>query len=100
MSLLINPLRTEDSRYIPFDFAGQLPAGVTISSSACVCTVISGTDANPSDLIDSTSINSTIVKVYKAADEGVEGVIYNLSVRATGSDSLVYEMSGTLAIIP
>lgn len=82
---------------LTFSFLSMLPLNVSISSAAVQCTVVSGVDPSPSSVVGTPAIVGSGVRIPVTA--GVIGVIYNIRVLATGSDSKVYEVTGKLAVI-
>lgn len=98
MSISFPPKWEDETASLQFDFISKLPVGVTLSSATCTPSVISGEDANPSAISGSVAVSGTVATVTMNA-AGVAGVIYDLKVLGTGSDSKVYELHGTLAIL-
>ena len=88
-----------EGNFLPFNFLSTLPAGVMLSSAIATCAVESGIDASSSSLITTAVVTSPIVKVPTVAGQGVSGVIYKITVLATGSDSKLYSLSGILAVL-
>lgn len=84
---------------IGFNFLSLLPVGVTVSSAAITCAVETGTDASPSSLVSAAVIASPVVNVPLVANAGVVGVIYRITVLATGSDGKKYSLEGLVAVV-
>ena len=92
------PLKQADATVpLTFDFTSELPSGVTVSAATTTCTVWSGTDASPQSVVDgAASISGTVVT--QVVTGGVNGVIYLLECKATGSDGNIYPLQGYLAV--
>lgn len=98
MSLSFPPKFVDETPVLEFDFISKLPVGVSLSSATVAVSVISGEDLNPSALVGSPTVSGTVASIPTAA-AGVPGVIYDLKVKATASDTKIYELHGTLAVL-
>lgn len=100
--ILVDPFGVDEQRKVDYDFAAWIPVGVTISSSTAVSSVYSGTDSTPDIVNGSTSNSGTIVTVTLGGStkKGSVGVIYDVLVTATLSDSQVIPMASYVAFVP
>lgn len=90
--------KTGETGPVTFDFSGELGASETISTQNVVASVYSGTDANPSAIIDGPA--STVLKVVtQSITAGVVGVIYQLLCTVTTSLGRTFQKSSYLAIV-
>jgi len=98
MTLLQLPSKTpaEAVSYI-FDFKDKLQFGETVTGSAVVCSVVSGTDPSPNTMVGAITNTSTTVSALISA--GVVGNLYLLTCVVTGSNSHNYSKEGRLAVI-
>ncbi len=80
-----------------FDFSSELVGGESIASASVTCTVISGTDASPGQVLNgSASISgSTVLQPFQG---GISGVTYDLRCVATLSSSRVLVLAATLPV--
>lgn len=82
-----------------FNFIDQLDVGEEIDSAIVTCTVYSGTDAAPEDMISgSATISGTTVSQMITA--GTEGVVYYLTCTAVTDDGKTLQLIGFLAVVP
>lgn len=88
-----------ESATLAFPFASRLGVGVTISTKVVTCTVYSGVDAAPANVI-SGAAGSSGSDVTQKVTGGVLGVIYYLLCTITTSDSQTLELAGFLAVVP
>lgn len=81
----------------PFDFSRSLATGETITSVVSQCTVYTGVDPNPEDLIENApSISGN--EIFQTVSGGVVGVIYEILVKVDTSLNNIIEQAGALAI--
>lgn len=95
--LLVQPKKRADVFQLPVSFLSRLPLATNLGSAVTTVSVLSGTDANPSALVTSTTVDGTDALVTLAANQGVAGVLYQISVKGTaGSQSWTIDI--TLAV--
>lgn len=82
---------------VTFDFMHTMMFGDTITSATAVITLESGTDANPSLMLDGAATHTarTVTQTIKG---GVVGNIYRIAMSASTTNSCVYVVEGLLAI--
>mgnify|MGYP001584131552 FL=1 len=84
---------------IYFTFANQIPLGNFISVIDVTSTLLSGTDADPSTMIDGwRDIVGEEVMIVQQVNGGVAGNIYNIVCTVTDNDGSVYEVEMHLAL--
>lgn len=84
---------------VRWNFAANIPIGITISSAVVVCTVFLGIDSTPENLLSGTaSATGTVVKQQLTA--GNIGVTYNLTCTATLSNGKVLSQTSRQSVIP
>ena len=82
-----------------FDFSSRLAVGETISSASTTATVYSGTDANPSAILNAlTTISGG--KVTQGVIGGTLGVTYKLVCTVHTSASQILQLTAMLVITP
>jgi hypothetical protein len=95
----MGPKRAWESVWPAFDFTGRLPDNDTSVSYLVSAEVWSGTDPNPAEILGGESVTGLIVWVNLVG--GVQGTIYQIIVKATGSPSgEAYSLGTLLAILP
>lgn len=82
---------------LDFDFVSLLPLGVDLVSAEIEAVVESGEDETVDILNGDGVVTGTVVQV--PVYQGVEGVIYRISVLATADDDNIYPLEGLLAIV-
>ena len=82
---------------VTFDFMHTMMFGDTITSATAVITLESGTDANPSLMLDGAATHTarTVTQTIKG---GIVGNIYRIAMSASTTNSCVYVVEGLLAI--
>jgi hypothetical protein len=87
-----------DTKFIAFDFTGNLSIGETIDTQECSAEVFSGTDANPGAIVSgSASANGAIVRQLFTA--GVVGTVYTILCTIETSLGQTLTQAGYLAIV-
>ena len=93
--------RVDEDIPVSYDFANDIPSGVTISSVAtCVATVAPEStisDSSLENIVSGAPSNSGLVYTQKIVD-GVDGCTYFLAMQANGSDGMVYIGEATLLV--
>jgi hypothetical protein len=84
----------------PFDFAGSMSQGETITAQVVTATVYQGTDPNPAAIISGLATVANVTQVNQLVTFGVLGVIYELLCQIVTSLNQHLEIAGYLAIIP
>jgi hypothetical protein len=79
------------------DFVRLLAAGETISTAAVTASVLQGTDATPSALLDGAAVIDGET-IWQEVDGGVVGVYYTLEFTATTSLGHVFIERATLEV--
>ena len=81
-----DPKRVDEDWVVTFKFGRRLASGEAISTATCTATVVSGTDATPSNIISgSTTITGALVT--QLIVDGVDGVTYQIQCNANTSKS-------------
>lgn len=95
----LQPKGSAETRRESFDFISKLAAGETISGTPVVtCTVWSGVDASPSNVVSGTaSVSGT--KAVQTLTGGIAGVIYKLVCVVVTSLGQTLTLTGYLAVI-
>ena len=88
-----------DVMNVVFDYTSQLAIGETISTKTCTCTVTSGVDNSPGNVLNGAATSSGNA-VTQSVKGGVTGVLYNIQCVITTSASQTLTMQGTLAVLP
>lgn len=80
-----------------FDFSNEIAGGESISSASLACTVISGTDASPEQVLNgaATISGSSVLQPFQG---GISGVTYDLRCVATLSSGRVLVLAATLPV--
>lgn len=82
---------------VAFDFTSSMAAAETISTSTVAASTYSGTDANPSLIINGSASSSGQV-VTQSLTAGTAGVTYLLTCTITTSAGQVLQLSGFLTV--
>jgi len=83
----------------PFDFISRLAVGETISSQQVSASVYSGTDPNPSSLINGAASVQNSTQVWQLLAGGLVGCIYELLCTITTSLGQTLQISAYLAVV-
>lgn len=103
--LIFPSKRVAEQPILVFDFTSVLPFGATFTEGAtATCTVFSGTDSNPSDVLRDSPITVTDTLVYYVpVKDGISGVIYEISLAVNYNDAItttgIAVLTGKLAVI-
>jgi len=97
-TLLPNKYPAESKAYF-FDFLSELVPTETISTRVCTMGLYSGTDANPSAMINGVATNDGSVVRQNIAG-GTAGNIYMLTCTVTTNFGQTLTMHGFLAVLP
>lgn len=97
-AVIVPSKRTDDTIPVQFPFADQLEFGEVISGQAVTCVVFTGTDANPSEVLEGapTTDGTTVTQIITG---GVVGNIYQLVALVNTSNANIYSKSARVAII-
>jgi hypothetical protein len=83
----------------PFDFISRLAVGETITGATGTCSVYSGVDATPANVVSGgNTISGTVVTQSLAG--GVAGCVYDIKVVITTSLGQTLTLTAYLAITP
>ena len=83
-----------DVRTYTVDFSPFVPVGYTLASATGTNTVFSGVDPNSATMISNVSVDSTGTMVTFQMRNGVDGVIYLITLQGTFSSGSPY--TGTM----
>lgn len=99
MALVIFPSKPvgETVPYV-FDFSDKLQFGESINGASVALVVSSGTDPNPSAMLDGAVVLGPTT-VTQNITGGVVGVVYGIACTATGTNSHNYVKQGSLAVL-
>ena len=97
MALDFSDKRTPETVNLTWDCTHLLVSGETISTAAITASVLSGTDANPQDIV-SGSASIAGAKVTQTIVAGVDGVTYALICKITTSASQTLEIPARLKV--
>lgn len=92
------PKITGSTQHVTLDFLSLLSTGATLSSATVTAAVWSGTDSNPSALVNGAATVSGTTATQSLAG-GVAGTIYKLTWTATTSDSQTLVLVALLAVL-
>lgn len=92
------PIDPNERKAYGFDFSAYLDSGDTVSTVAWSVTVLVGTDASPSGILDGGATIVGAVASQFIAD-AIEGVTYILTARATTANGSLLELSGVLRCV-
>lgn len=70
-----------DTRTYTVDFSPFVPVGYSLASASGTCAVFSGTDPNAAAMIANVALDSTGLNVTFQISNGVDGVIYLISLQ-------------------
>ena len=97
--VVLSPKKIGESVFVPMDFISRLAVGETILSAIVACTVYSGTDPNPQNMIIGVAgVLGTVVE--QEVGSGVLGTIYELLFTIKTSLGQTLELSGYFAVEP
>ena len=81
------------------DFISRLASGEVINSGSVVASLYTGTDTNPSEILDgATSVQGS--QLVQSVGAGVLGNIYELAYTAVTSLNQRLVITGYLAVVP
>ena len=91
--VILKPKRVGETVILPFDFSSNLSSGETISTKVVNCTVYSGVDPLPANLLSGAASSSGNI-VSQAVTSGIVGTIYDLLCTITTSHSQTLQIAG------
>lgn len=95
------PLIVNEICNISFDFTNRLGASEVLLSAVIVVGLASGTDPDPSDLLNgSPTVSSDGKSITQSVAPTLSGNIYNLTCLATSDANQFPKQQGYLAILP
>ena len=83
---------------ITFDFTADVATGATVTLVSITVTVVNGTDATPSALLNGAG-TATGAVVTQWIDSGVVGVTYKLVCVVTASDGQTLALSAQTTVV-
>lgn len=93
---MIGPIDIAEEKPVTFPFAGEVPAGETISSVQTEVTVVQGTDNNPSGILVGQPVPFQNLDVLLRVRAAVAGVRYHIRVIVTDSAGFKHTVSTDL----
>ena len=97
---ILAPKRQSETVQVTFDFSEKCAAGETLSAPAVSVSVWSGVDPTPNAIYVTSSAAVSGQTVTLSLQAGVTGVVYLVTVSATGSISTNQKLEGLFAILP
>ena len=94
------PKLLSEIRLETLDVSPWVPAGVTLTYASGTAVVYSGVDPAPSVLVSVGVVSGTLTVNVLLSSAALLGVIYNISITVTLSNSSTVVLSGFLAVIP
>lgn len=87
---------------VDFDFISHLEAGRSLVGGSIACTVFSGVDAAPQEVLvgSAYAYHATSLRQEVILSGGLPGVIYKLVATATDSSGDEHQLQGLLALLP
>lgn len=83
---------------VTFDFTADVATGATVALVSVTVSVVSGTDASPSALLNGAATASGAM-VTQWIDSGVVGVTYKLVCEVTASDGQTLVLSARVTVV-
>lgn len=83
MRFVLQPKAQANTRTYTVDFSPFVPVGYSLSSAAGTCAVSTGTDPSAGSMISNVAVDSTGYGVTFQMSNGVDGVIYLVSITGT-----------------
>ena len=97
--VIFSPKKVGENIIVPVDFISRLAVGETILQAVVTCTVYSGTDPNPQNMIvGPATVAGTVVE--QQVNQGVLGVVYELLFTVITSLNQQLELAGYFAVEP
>lgn len=87
-----------DTISVSFDFSNDMSYGESIATKVVIATVVTGTDALPSDIVDGTATLEEDTVVSQKISGAETGVVYELLCTVTTSTGQTLEQASLLAI--
>jgi hypothetical protein len=97
--VVLSPKKLGEDLIVPMDFISRLAVGETIVTAVAACSVYSGTDPAPQDMLNGApTVVSTVVE--QTIIGGVVGTVYELLYTITTTQGQTLELSGYFAVVP
>jgi hypothetical protein len=97
MSTVVGPKDPEETKVVRFSFASELETGATLASAQMSITAVSGIDYTPAALL----LGGPVIvgsDVLQRVQGGLDGVTYQLRVKANDNTGLVHVVSAQLLV--